>query len=91
MNENVQKKVAALKYTEENGAPQIVAQGMGEIAQKIIEKAQEHNIPLYKNPQLAESLNNLSLEQEIPKELYDIVAQILLYVAELDEIRGKNA
>lgn len=91
MGENEQKKAAALKYSEENIAPEVVAQGKGEMALKLIEKAQDYNIPLYKNPLLAESLNNLSLGQEIPKELYEVVAQILVYVAELDEIRGKKA
>lgn len=90
MKKNEQKKVAALKYSEDNSAPEVIAHGKGEIALKIVEKAKEHNIPLYKNSQLAESLNNLSLGQEIPKELYEVVAQILIYVAELDEIRGRN-
>jgi flagellar biosynthesis protein len=91
MNENEQKKAAALKYSEDNNAPEVIAHGRGEIASKIIEKAKEYDIPLYKNSELAESLNNLSLGREIPKELYEVVAQILIYIAELDEIRGKSA
>lgn len=90
MVEKEQKKVAALKYTKDNNAPEIVAHGKGEVASRLIEKAREHNIPLYKNPQLAESLNNISLGKEIPKELYEVVAQILIYIAELDEIRGRR-
>lgn len=88
--DNKRKEAAALKYTPENNAPEVVALGKGETAENIIEKAKKAGIPIYKNEALAESLNKLSLGQEIPRELYEIVAQVLIFVAQLDRTRGKH-
>jgi flagellar biosynthesis protein len=81
------KEVAALKYSPEDGAPQIVALGKGEIAQKILEVAQKNNVPVFENAELAHTLNTLSIGVEIPEELYEIVAQILVFVSDLDKLR----
>jgi len=58
--------VAALKYSpEENNAPQIIGLGKGEIAEKILEKAKENNIPIYENEELAAALNAMNIGDEI--------------------------
>lgn len=89
MNSNEKiKKAAAIKYEKENGAPQVVALGENNVADKIIEIAKQNDVTVYENAPLAESLNNLSIGQEIPKELYDVVAQILIFVAQLDESKN---
>lgn len=90
MNKDIEKKAAALKYTEDEGAPKVVALGKRELAQKIIDTAKDSGVPIYENAPLAESLNNLSLGQEIPQELYEVVAQVLVFVAELDKPRRKR-
>lgn len=85
MDRKKTKEVAALKYNpEKGGAPEIVALGKGEIAEKIIEKAVENDVPLYKDPQLAHTLNYFKIGDEIPNELYEIVAQILVFVSQLN-------
>lgn len=79
------KQVAALKYDpESNSAPQVIGLGKGVVAEKILEIAKEKNIPVYKNDELAETLNTLNIGEEIPPELYEIVAEILVFIGNLD-------
>ncbi|MCL1945784.1 MAG: EscU/YscU/HrcU family type III secretion system export apparatus switch protein [Chitinivibrionia bacterium] len=76
-----EKKTVALKYDEEkNAAPKVVAKGSGEIAKKIIEKAEENDIPIYEDKALVEVLSEIELDREIPPELYKAVAEILAWV-----------
>lgn len=80
------KKAAALKFEPGiDSAPRVVAAGKGEIAENIINKAIENKIPVHKDDNLAEKLSNMPLGFEIPEEMYDVVAQILFFVAEMDE------
>lgn len=75
------KKAVALQYRHQvDRAPKVVAKGQGIIAERIIEIAAEHNIPLKRDPALIEVLSKMELEQEIPPELYRAVAEILAYV-----------
>lgn len=89
MGKNRNKKIkeaVALKYSPyENNAPQVIAVGKGEAAEKIIEKAEESSIPIYNDPELAHTLSALNLGDEIPHELYDVVAEILAFLNKLDE------
>ena len=57
-----------------------MAKGQGIIAERIIEIAREHNIPLKRDPALIEVLSKMDLDQEIPPELYRAVAEVLAYV-----------
>ena len=83
------KEVAALKYSPEEGsAPKIVALGKGEIGEKIIEKAEENAVPVVENADLAKTLNALSIGDEIPPELYEVVAEILIFVGNMDREYG---
>jgi len=75
------KKAVALQYRHQvDRAPKVVAKGQGIIAERIIEIAADHNIPLTRDPALIEVLSKMELEQEIPPELYRAVAEILAYV-----------
>ena len=74
-------KAVVLAYDEASlTAPKIVAKGKGEVAQKIIAKAKEYDIALFKNPQLASSLLELEIEQEIPPKLYQAVAEVFVWL-----------
>ena len=84
------KEVAALRYDpEKGGAPEIVALGRGETADRIIEKAKENDVPLYEDAKLAHTLNYLHVGDEIPRELYEVIAQILVFVSSLDDSYGR--
>ncbi|HIH96844.1 MAG TPA: hypothetical protein HA348_05115 [Thermoplasmata archaeon] len=85
------KLAVALKYKfAQDNAPSVVAKGKGEIAEKIIEIAKEHNVALYEDPSLVEVLSGLDIKEEIPVELYQIIAEILVFVYELDKKLGKK-
>ena len=72
-------KAVALKYNERESAPIIVASGLGPIAEKIVEIANQHNIPVYEDNSLATVLTQLKLGQEIPPELYNAIVEIYVY------------
>ncbi|NLL71056.1 MAG: hypothetical protein GX238_07990 [Epulopiscium sp.] len=82
------KKAAALQYTPDQTAPQIIARGKGVVAENILTKASEHEIPIYEDSNLVESLMHLDLGQDIPPELYEIVAEILIFLQDLDTLKG---
>ncbi|WHH59431.1 EscU/YscU/HrcU family type III secretion system export apparatus switch protein [Petroclostridium sp. X23] len=90
-DKDTMKKAAAIKYDPASGdkAPKVIASGKGRIAESIIEKAEENNIPVHKDPKLAHMLNLLQIGDEIPPELYEVVAQILIFVSDLDKLRGE--
>lgn len=78
-------KAVALRYNiEEDTAPVVLAKGQGFIAQRIEEVAREWGIPLKEDSQLAEYLMALDLYQEIPPELYTVVAEILAFIYSMD-------
>ncbi|MCL2684391.1 MAG: EscU/YscU/HrcU family type III secretion system export apparatus switch protein [Synergistaceae bacterium] len=79
------KKAVALTYDEKSyAAPRVVAAGRGRIAEKIIEKAVEAEIPIVEDAALVSSLLMLELGEEIPVELYRSVAKILAFLHNLD-------
>lgn len=78
------KKAAALKYDSVFSSPTVTAIGFGEIADKIIEEAENSNVPVMENPDLAENLTMLSIGQNIPVELYEAVAEIIAFIYSLD-------
>jgi flagellar biosynthesis protein len=72
---------AALQYTPgEDGAPKVVASGHGKIAEQILSMAKENGIPVYEDPVLATALADVKLGEEIPPELYLVVAEVLAYL-----------
>ena len=80
------KKAVALKYERgKDRAPKVVAKGKGLIAEKILEIAKENKIPLYEDKGLAEVLEALEINTEIPPELYRAVAEVLAFVYSLNK------
>ena len=79
-DELMRQKAVALKYNpEKNGAPVIVASGMGYLAEKITETALEAGVPVYEDDSLATLLTQLKLGAEIPTELYQAIVDIYIY------------
>ncbi len=80
------KKAVALRYLPgEDNAPKVIAKGRRKAAQKIIEMAKSHGIPITEDPDLVESLVALDWYQEIPPELYRVVAEILAFAYDLNK------
>lgn len=88
-DENKKKQAIALQYNPGDEAPTIVASGMGIVADKIIERAKESDVPLYEDSKLANTLSKLEIGDMIPPELYGVVAEILVFVDNLDRLKGK--
>ena len=79
-NEVLNKKAVAISYDErKNAAPVIVASGMGYLAEKMVELAQECGVPIYEDNSLATVLTQLELGVEIPNELYQAIVDIYVY------------
>lgn len=77
------QKAVALSYDEEgNAAPVVVASGMGHMAEKIVETAQDNGIPVYEDNSLATMLTQLELGSPIPEELYQAIVDIYIYFLE---------
>lgn len=83
------KTAVAVAYTAEDKAPKIIAAGKGVIAEKIIEKAKESEIPFYQDAKLTDTLSKLEIGSSIPPELYEVVAEILVFVDDMDKLRDK--
>ncbi len=68
----------ALQYDGEN-APRITAKGRSELADRILELANEHDVPLHEDPELAALLSQVPLGDEIPEALYRAVAEVIAF------------
>ncbi len=85
------KQAIALGYDPgQDDAPRIIASGRGKIAEKIIEEAQLNDIPIHEDNKLADTLSRLEIGEMIPPELYEVVAEILVFVDAMDKIRAKS-
>ena len=79
-------RAAALKYHPgQDSAPRVTAKGSGLVAEKIIDLALRHGIPLQEDPALIQVLSQLDLNQEIPPAIYVVVAEILAFVYSLNK------
>ena len=83
------KTAVAIAYEPGDEAPKILATGKGEIAEKIIEKAKEEDVLFYKDSKLANTLSKLEIGDMIPPELYEVVAEILVFVDKMDRMKSK--
>lgn len=84
MSKSNEQKAVALRYDPKNGAPIIVASGMGHLAEKIVEVATGAGVPIYEDNSLATILAQMELGKEIPEELYQAIVEIYLYFLNFD-------
>ena len=74
-------KAVALKYDKNSSnAPKIIASGKGTLAETIIKKAEEFDVPIFANKALVDSLIDLEVDQEIPSELYQAVIEVFIWL-----------
>lgn len=85
------KQAVALEYDPSDSAPRVLAIGRGALAEKIIEQAKNADVPVHKDEKLANTLSKLQIGDMIPPELYEVVAEILLFVDGMDKIKAKIA
>ena len=83
------KQAIALEYDPSEDAPKVIASGRGVLADRIIEKAKEAKVPIHQDSKLANTLSRLEIGEMIPPELYEVVAEILVFVDAMDKIKSK--
>jgi flagellar biosynthesis protein len=82
---NESRQVVALRYEpKRESAPRVVAKGRGYLADKILELAREHNVPIRQDRNLLQVLSRLDLNEEIPPEIYKAVAEVLAFIYRLN-------
>jgi len=83
------KRAVALRYLpEQDQAPKVTAKGTGHVAQKIIDLALKHGVPIREDPALVQVLAQLDFYQEIPPSIYVVVAEILAFVYSMNHRRS---
>ena len=85
-NRYVSRKAVALRYDAgRDAAPRVIAKGDRLVAERILEIARENNIHVHEDPDLVAVLSKLDVETEIPESLYRAVAEVLVFVYELNK------
>ena len=82
------RKAAALRYdNQEDSAPKVVAKGHAHMAEKILEIAHNYDIPVYQDADLVTILEHIEVDQEIPLEVYSVVAEIFAYLYRINKMK----
>ena len=84
------RKAIALRYDTGYDSPIVTAAGMGHVADKIIESAEENMVPIVRDEGLANMLSNVDVGDQIPLELYDVVAKVIAYVMDTDQLLNRR-
>jgi len=91
MNEErlTRKEAVALTYKPDaENAPVILAKGKGKIAENILQKALENHVPIQEDPSLVSLLGRLDINESIPEELYQAVAEVFAFIYRVDQTHG---
>jgi len=80
------KKAVAIKYNIDDAAPKVIGKGQGYVAERLLEQARINKIPVYKDPELTKDLLGIELGENIPPELYEVVASVLIFISDLDKM-----
>lgn len=80
------KEAVALTYDEDiHPAPKLVAKGKNDVADEIIRIANENNIPVQEDATLVSLLSELEINETIPEELYEVVAEIFAFIYNIEK------
>ena len=85
------KQAIALEYDPDDEAPRVIASGRGALAERIIERAKEADVPVHRDDIMAVSLSRLEIGDRIPRGVYEVVAEILIFVDSMDKVKAKMA
>lgn len=81
---DLRQATAALRYREAMKAPVLVAKGRGLVAEEILRRAGQAGVYVHESPELVALLMQIDLDERIPPALYRAVAEILVWVYQLD-------
>lgn len=85
MTEDARRQAVALANSDDGRAARVVAKGYGDLAEQVIAEARRHGIYVHDAPELVGLLMGLDLDQRVPDKLYSVVAELLAWVAEMDQ------
>ena len=86
-----EKTAAAIYYDMDNhDTPVMSAFGSGYVAEKMLEVAEQSGVPIHKDKKLSSMLSKLSIGDEISEDMYEAVAKVLAFVAEIDRRYGEQ-
>lgn len=84
--ETYRKKAVALGYEADTDvAPKIKAAGRGYVAEEIIQRAKEMDLPIQEDSSLVELLSEITINETIPEDLYQVVAEVFAYIYQVDQ------
>ncbi|QHS22232.1 EscU/YscU/HrcU family type III secretion system export apparatus switch protein [Virgibacillus sp. MSP4-1] len=84
-SEYKRKKAVALSYDETiENAPKVSASGQGKVAERILSQAKEHDVPVQEDETLVELLSALNINETIPEDLYQVVAEVFAFIYQVD-------
>lgn len=87
-NKERRKEAVALKYdVDTTTAPVVVAKGKGQVADNILQKAKDHDVPIQEDPTLVQLLGELDINDSIPENLYNAVAEVFAFIYNVDKER----
>lgn len=82
--ETVRKKAVAVKYNSKMVAPKVVGSGKGRIAERIEELGRENDLHIIQDKKLVDELYRVDIGDNIPPDLYEVVAQLLVFIGDID-------
>lgn len=85
------KQAIALSYdSNKESAPKVIAKGKGLIADKIVEKAKNNQVPVQEDPSLVELLSTLNINEQIPEDLYMAVAEVFAFIYSIEKEKAEK-
>ncbi|WP_280768999.1 EscU/YscU/HrcU family type III secretion system export apparatus switch protein [Salipaludibacillus daqingensis] len=89
--EHQRKRAVALGYdVTKDHSPTVKAKGKGYVADEIIQRAKENNIPIQEDSSLVEILSQLEVNERIPENLYEVVAEVFAFIYKVDQEQLKK-
>jgi len=84
MNEEKRRQAVALAGSDDSQPARVIAKGYGDLAEQVIAEARRHGIYVHDSPELVGLLMGLDMDQRVPEKLYDVIAELLAWVANVD-------
>ncbi|SHF56088.1 flagellar biosynthesis protein [Modicisalibacter ilicicola DSM 19980] len=78
------RRAVALAYGDGGAAPTVLAKGYGELAERIVDEARRQGLQVHDAPELVALLMQVDLDAQVPPVLYQVVAELLVWVHRID-------
>ena len=82
------RQAIALAYQEGDDAPKVLAKGYGDVAERIVAEAKRQGVYVHDAPELVSLLMGLDLDERIPPMLYQVIAELLVWVYEISDAQA---